>query len=68
MSIRQGDGPFWRKSSHSAQGADCVEIAEIAGTCAVRDSKDHTGPVLTFTRSEWSVFLTRTRSGHHDLR
>jgi hypothetical protein len=34
----------WRKSSHSAQDTDCVEIAHTLG--AVRDSKNVAGPIV----------------------
>ena len=39
----------WRISTHSANGSTCVEVARnLPGIVAVRDSKDHQGPVLTF--------------------
>jgi hypothetical protein len=50
----------WRKSSRSsAQGGDCVELAGLAGLIAVRDSKNPTGPVLTFDVVTFSAFLDR---------
>ncbi|RSN41756.1 MULTISPECIES: DUF397 domain-containing protein [Actinomadura] len=37
----------WRKASRSGEnGGDCVELAALPGTVAVRDSKDPDGPVL----------------------
>jgi len=43
--------PTWRKSSYSSdQGGNCVEVADLnGGGRAVRDSKNPTGPALTFT-------------------
>jgi hypothetical protein len=39
----------WRKSSFSSSsGANCVEIAHIPGGVAIHDSKNPTGPILTF--------------------
>ncbi|MFC4050230.1 DUF397 domain-containing protein [Actinomadura syzygii] len=39
--------PTWRKSSHSSgNGGDCVEVARINDTVAIRDSKDPEGPKL----------------------
>ncbi|MFI6760550.1 DUF397 domain-containing protein [Micromonospora sp. NPDC050417] len=48
----------WRKSSRSGSDTNCVEIAELPQTIAVRDSKDPDGPVLTFVRSAWTSFVT----------
>lgn len=37
----------WRKASRSGEnGGNCVELAGLRGTVAVRDSKDPDGPVL----------------------
>jgi hypothetical protein len=42
----------WRKSSYSASnGGNCVELADVAGAVAVRDSKNPDGPVLLLTRA-----------------
>jgi hypothetical protein len=48
----------WRKSSYSAdQGGDCVEVAAMRRTVAVRDSKNPNGPALRFTPAEWTDFI-----------
>lgn len=54
----------WRKSTRSGgNGGDCVEVAGTSpGVVAVRDSKNPTGPVLTFTFSEWKAFLDTVRT------
>ncbi|MBC6459028.1 DUF397 domain-containing protein [Actinomadura sp. HBU206391] len=58
----------WRKSSRSAQGGDeCVEIAGLAGTVAVRDSKNPKGPVLAFDVASFRRFVEAARAGDHDL-
>ncbi|MGI5205414.1 DUF397 domain-containing protein [Spirillospora sp. CA-108201] len=42
----------WRKSTRSGpNGGECVELAEVTGAVAVRDSKDPDGPVLLLTRA-----------------
>ncbi|MCC9742898.1 DUF397 domain-containing protein [Streptomyces sp. MNU89] len=47
----------WFKSSYSAgNGGDCVEVSVAAGTVHVRDSKDHSGPVLSVADAEWAAF------------
>ncbi|ONM47248.1 DUF397 domain-containing protein [Nocardia donostiensis] len=54
----------WFKSSRSAGGKDCVEVAHLdSGSVGVRDSKNPTGPALVFTPSVWDAFVTRTGSG-----
>ncbi|WBB79567.1 DUF397 domain-containing protein [Micromonospora sp. WMMD882] len=56
-------GAVWRKSTRSGgSGGDCVEVADnLPGVVGVRDSKDPTGPVLSFAPAAWSTFLTRLR-------
>ena len=62
-------GANWRRSSGSSADKGCVEIAvNIAGIIAVRDGGDPTGPALTFTADEWTVFATAVRSGHYNER
>jgi len=33
----------------------------------VRDSKDRSGPVLTFTAKEWAAFVGGAKDGEFDL-
>ncbi|MEU6093687.1 DUF397 domain-containing protein [Streptomyces sp. NPDC047079] len=49
----------WFKSSYSSssEGDSCVEIATEPSTVHVRDSKDITGPRLTFSPATWSAFV-----------
>jgi hypothetical protein len=58
----------WRKASKSGSQGQCVEVASLPdGGVKVRDSKDAgNGPVLTFTRAEWSAFLDGARKGEFD--
>jgi uncharacterized protein DUF397 len=54
----------WRKSTRSSGGGnECVEVADLGTGTAVRDSKNPTGGVLAFDRSEWRAFTARIRSG-----
>lgn len=57
----------WRKSSRSGGGDNCIEVAvALDGTVGMRDSKDQTGPVLGFTRGEWTAFTNGIRDGEFD--
>ncbi|WP_430478117.1 DUF397 domain-containing protein [Streptomyces sp. P11-1] len=54
----------WRKSSHSSENGDCVELAELGDVVGVRDSKDHRGPVVTVGRQTMTTFVAALTSGH----
>ncbi|MFI0371036.1 DUF397 domain-containing protein [Actinomadura sp. 1N219] len=55
----------WRKSSHSASnGGDCVELALLPSTVAVRDSKDPNGPVLLVTRTALRTAIQSAAETH----
>jgi hypothetical protein len=59
----------WYKSSYSANGSTCVEVAtNLPDIVAVRDSKDANGPALAFTADEWRAFILGARSGEFDLK
>jgi hypothetical protein len=69
MDLTQSDELTWRKASRSsANGSDCVEVAELpGGGRAVRDSKNPSGPMLRFTPSEWDAFIHGVKDGEFDL-
>ncbi|MFE6867171.1 DUF397 domain-containing protein [Kitasatospora sp. NPDC057692] len=53
----------WFKSSHSTnEDVACVEIAKTLGTIHVRDSKNKTGPHLTFDAPAWQAFVDFAKS------
>ncbi|WP_141586840.1 DUF397 domain-containing protein [Actinomadura sp. WMMA1423] len=57
----------WRKSSYSDQeGGNCVEVAEVAASVAVRDSKDPDGPKLTIRRAAFETLARDIRAGRYD--
>ncbi|MFF4735122.1 DUF397 domain-containing protein [Streptomyces sp. NPDC001262] len=48
----------WRKSSHSGNGTECVEVSDdLPGVVPVRDSKRKNGPSITFTGAAWASFV-----------
>jgi hypothetical protein len=50
----------WRKSSHSGDGANCVEVA-APGDVLIRDTTDRTGFTLALPAAAWTAFLTAVR-------
>ncbi|MEO6088054.1 MAG: DUF397 domain-containing protein [Umezawaea sp.] len=59
-------GADWHKSSRSEGNTNCVELTRVPGTAAVRDSKNRTGPLLTFTVAELDRFLTTVKDDRFD--
>jgi hypothetical protein len=52
----------FRKSSYSnGPNTACIEVANTAETFFVRDSKDRSGPVLSFGMRDWEAFLILVR-------
>jgi predicted secreted Zn-dependent protease len=50
-------GVTWRKSTHSSVG-NCVEVAHLPNArIALRDSRHHSGPVLTVSQGQWAAFV-----------
>ena len=56
----------WRKSSRTEGANNCVELARVPGAAAVRDSKNRTGPLLTFTVAELDRFLATVKDNRFD--
>lgn len=52
----------WRKSSYSANGANCVEAGQARNAILVRDTKDRDQGSLSFTPRAWASFADRLRS------
>jgi hypothetical protein len=56
----------WRKSSYSGSG-NCVEVAPVAATVAVRDSKLPTEgdfPHLLLDTDTWTGLVIAIKTGH----
>lgn len=55
----------WYKSSYSGgTNDDCLEITCGHAVIPVRDSKNTTGPTLTFSTDGWTSFVTAIKQGH----
>lgn len=63
-----GLSPIWKKGSKSNGngGNNCVEVAFLVDDVLVRDSKDQKGPVLMFTRAEFTAFVDSAKDGEFD--
>ena len=56
--------PSWRTSTYSESGS-CVEVADnLPGRVLVRDTKDRSGPMLTFGPSAWRSFVELAKQHH----
>jgi predicted secreted Zn-dependent protease len=56
---------LWRKSAASG-GGNCVEVGFTEEVVLIRNSKAPSGPVVSFSRSEWVAFLVGVRDGEFD--
>ncbi|PKW13737.1 DUF397 domain-containing protein [Saccharopolyspora spinosa] len=56
----------WRKSSHSQNSGDCVEVGRLAAGAAVRDSKDAGGGYFVTTPMQWGNFVAALKAGRFE--
>jgi uncharacterized protein DUF397 len=55
---------IWRKSSASADGGNCVEVAKLGMSVLVRDSDSQAGTMLEFRQAQWRGFMGRIKTGN----
>ncbi len=56
----------WRPSSYSNSEGNCIEVAEGVGAngmVPVRDSKNPTGPALSFSPDAFAAFVNAVKGG-----
>ena len=58
----------WHKSSYSSGGgSNCVEVAIIPGSVAIRDSKNPDGPVHIVSPESFRDLIAHIKSGDLDF-
>lgn len=58
----------WRRASKCDNSSgNCVEVADLGGATAVRDSKNTDGAVLVYTRAEWISFVQGVKNNEFDF-
>lgn len=69
MTVDGSAGALWKKGSRSNGngGNNCVEVARIGSSVAVRDSKNPTVAALLFTPAEWGAFVASVKDGEFDF-
>jgi hypothetical protein len=55
----------WRVA-RLCNGGACVRVAPSGDMVVIGDSKNPDGPVLAYSRSEWSTFVEGIRDGDFD--
>jgi hypothetical protein len=59
-----GEDVVFRKSSYSQSEAACVEVADLCGAAAVRDTRHRELGFLVFPGGEWHALLEVTEQEH----
>ncbi|OJF10263.1 DUF397 domain-containing protein [Couchioplanes caeruleus] len=57
----------WRTSSRSGGNGQCVEVRRVEDAIQVRDSKDRSGPVFSFSLGAWEAIVAGVKAGEFDL-
>ncbi|MEU3879787.1 DUF397 domain-containing protein [Streptomyces californicus] len=60
-------GARWVKATASDGRDDCVELAQIGESIAMRNSRHPDGPALIFTKSELAAFVDGSSKGEFNV-
>jgi hypothetical protein len=66
MQQSQPGNADWRTSTFCA-GNNCIEVARIGESIAIRDSKNPDGTIQMYSPSEWNAFLDGLARGDFDF-
>ena len=58
----------WRKSRHSMNSGNCVEVAVDLTQVVIRDSANRLAFAIRCSNQAWSAFLDRASRGEYDVR
>jgi hypothetical protein len=53
-------------SAKACTGGQCIQVAAMGDSVAVRDSKNPDGAILTYSVDEWTNFLKGVKNGDFD--
>ena len=59
--MTEADKNFWRKSSRSNPGGNCVEVGQNLTAILVRDTTNRAGAQLKVTSGAWKGFLASVK-------
>ncbi|HLU98348.1 MAG TPA: DUF397 domain-containing protein [Thermobifida alba] len=61
MYLTRSETLLFRKSSYSTTAQECVEVADVPGASAVRDSTQPERGYLAFPGQEWKTFIDNVK-------
>lgn len=60
------EGTIFQKASFSGSAGHCVELAEVDGAIALRNSRDPERGAFSFTYAEMGAFIEGAKAGEFD--
>jgi hypothetical protein len=56
----------WRKSRHSMNNGNCLEVGLNEGAVVVRDSTNSARVILSYPARAWEIFIAEIKGGKFD--